>query len=85
MAADAREANGRIFNVSAGAPATVNELADAVGRILGKPVERAHAPARAGDIRASWADVTAAREAFGYEPRVDLEQGLRLTAEALLG
>ena len=84
-AADAQDANGRIFNVSAGAPATVNELADAIGRILGKGVERRHVAARAGDIRASWADVTAARESLGYEPRVDLEQGLRLTAEALLG
>jgi UDP-glucose 4-epimerase len=84
-AADANDANGRIFNVSAGKPATVNELAETIGRILGKPVEREHVPGRAGDIRASWADVRAAREAFGYEPGVDLEQGLRLTAEALLG
>ncbi len=56
-AADAPTANGRIFNVSAGAPATVNEVADAIGRILGKPVERRHGPPRVGDIRASWADV----------------------------
>ena len=40
---------------------------------------------RAGDIRDSWADVTAAKEAFGWEPTVGLEEGLRLTAESLLG
>jgi UDP-glucose 4-epimerase len=84
-AADAAPANGRIFNVSAGAPATVNEVADVIGRILGKPVERRHGPPRVGDIRASWADVTAARETLGWEPAVDLEEGLRRTAEALLG
>ena len=56
-AADARGANGRIFNVAAGAPATVNEVADAIGAILGKPVERRYGPPRAGDIRDSWADV----------------------------
>jgi nucleoside-diphosphate-sugar epimerase len=82
-AADTREANGRVFNVSAGAPTTVNEVADAIGRILGKPVERRHGPARVGDIRASWADVTAAREVLGWEPTVGLDEGLRLTAEAL--
>jgi UDP-glucose 4-epimerase len=82
-AADAADANGRIFNVSGGRPATVNEVADAIGRILAKPVERQFGPPRAGDIRASWADVSAARETLGWEPQVALDEGLRLTAEAL--
>jgi len=84
-AAEAGGASGRIFNVSAGSPATVNALAETIGRIVGKPVEREFAPARTGDIRDSWADVAAARDVLGYEPRVDLETGLRLTAEYLLG
>jgi UDP-glucose 4-epimerase len=82
-AADTPEANGRIFNVSAGTPATVNEVADAIERILGRHVERRHGPPRVGDIRASWADVTAARETLGWEPTVSLEAGLRLTADFL--
>ena len=82
-AADVAEANGRVFNISAGTPATVNEVADAIGRILGKPVDRRHGPARVGDIRASWANVAAARETLGWEPTIGLEDGLRLTAEAL--
>jgi UDP-glucose 4-epimerase len=84
-AAEAEGASGRIFNVSAGSPATVNQLADTIGRLVGRPVERRFAPARTGDIRDSWADIGAAREVLGYEPRVDLEEGLRLTAEHLLG
>jgi UDP-glucose 4-epimerase len=82
-AADVPGANGRIFNVSGGQPATVNAVADTIGRILGKPVERRHGPPRAGDIRASWADVGAARETLGWEPRIGLEEGLRRTAETL--
>jgi UDP-glucose 4-epimerase len=83
-AADAPGASGRIFNVAAGSPASVNELAATIGRILGKPVQREDAPPRPGDVRDSWADVRAAREALGYEPLVTLEQGLQLTADALL-
>jgi nucleoside-diphosphate-sugar epimerase len=81
-AANAAGANGRIFNVAAGQPASVDELADSVGRILGKPVEKTYAPPRPGDVRDSWADVTAAMDALGYELSVPLEEGLRRTADA---
>ena len=84
-AAEASGASGRIFNISAGSPATVNSLADTVARIVGKPVERRFTAARTGDIRDSWADIGAARKTLGYEPRIDFEAGLRLTAEYLLG
>jgi UDP-glucose 4-epimerase len=83
-AADAADASGRVFNVAGGQPASVIDLAELIGTILGKPVERNHTPSRSGDIRDSWADLTAAREVLGYEPRVGLEDGLRLTVEALL-
>jgi len=83
-AAEVPEANGRMFNVSAGRPATVNELADALGRIMQRDVERRFAPPRAGDIRDSWAEISAARDVLGYEPRVELEEGLRRTVDALV-
>ena len=82
-AANADGASGRIFNVAAGTPASVNTVAETIGRIVGKPVERRFAPERPGDIRDSWADVTAARDVLGYVPSVDLEDGLRLTIEHL--
>ena len=84
-AAEAEGANGRIFNIAAGAPHSVDDLLETIGRLLGKQVERREAPPRAGDIRDSFADVSAAREILGWEPRVGFEEGLRLTADALLG
>ena len=83
LAADAEGASGRIFNVSAGMPATVNELADTIGALLGKPVERQYLPARPGDLRDSWADVSEARRVLGFEPAVSLDDGLRRTIESL--
>ena len=79
-AAEAPGANGRIFNVAAGAPHSVNDLLDTIGGLLDKPVERRNAEPRAGDIRDSFADVSAARETLGWEPHVGFEEGLRLTA-----
>lgn len=83
-AADAAGASGRVFNVGAAAPASVNQLAETIGTILGKPVEKRFEAPRAGDIRDSWADITAARETLGYRPQIDLASGLELTAEAIL-
>ena len=83
-AAEVPAANGRMFNVSAGRPATINELSDTLGRIMQRDVEKRFAPDRPGDIRNSWADISAAREVLGYEPRVELEEGLRRTIDALV-
>ncbi len=85
LAADADGANGRIFNISGGTPTSVNELAEAIGRLLEKPVERRYLPARPGDLRNSWADVSEAKSLLGFEPRIELEEGLRRTADSLLG
>ena len=84
-AAEAERANGRIFNVAAGSPRSVNQLAETVAGLLGKPVERRYGDPRPGDLRDSYADIGAAREVLGWEPEVAFEDGLRRTAEALLG
>jgi UDP-glucose 4-epimerase len=84
LAGDAEGVSGRIFNVSAGVPVTVNELAETIGRLLDKPVERQYLPARPGDLRNSWADPSESRRVLGYEPSVSLEEGLRRTAAYLL-
>jgi UDP-glucose 4-epimerase len=83
-AAEAAGASGRIFNVAASAPVTVNAVAAAIGEVLGKDVAKTYEPPRVGDIRDSWADVSAAREVLGWEPTVGLEEGLRRTVETLV-
>jgi nucleoside-diphosphate-sugar epimerase len=84
LAGEAEGANGELFNVAAGSPASVNVIADTIGAILGKPVERRHLPVRAGDIRDSWADLTKSQRVLGYAPETSLEDGLRRTVEYLL-
>ena len=84
LAADAPDAAGLVLNIATGRQASVNELADAIGAVLGKPVEKEYQPLRTGDVRDSWADISAARQVLGYETRVGLEEGLDLVADAFV-
>ena len=81
LAADAERAPGAVINVATGRRTSLNELWQAIRGITGVRAEAHHAPSRPGDVRASVADVSRARELLGFEPAVDLHEGLRRTAE----
>jgi len=73
---------GEVYNVAAGGTISISELALTVARLLGKPdLAPEYAEPRKGDIRASYADVSKAREELGYRPRFSLAQGLAETIE----
>ena len=84
LAADAG-GKGEIVNVATGGSTTVNQLADAIGAMLDKQVEKRYEPTREADVHASWADVGLAEELFGYRTRIGLDEGLRRTADSLVG
>ena len=44
LAADSVDAAGRVLNVATGGSETVNALADTIGRLLDRPVEKVHGP-----------------------------------------
>jgi UDP-glucose 4-epimerase len=83
LAAEAREpAWGRAFNIGRGERRTVNELLGAIRKLVpGEHPAPVQAPPRPGEVRDSWSDIAAAREALGYEPVVAFEEGLRRTIE----
>jgi UDP-glucose 4-epimerase len=84
LAAHASDAAGRVLNVATGGSETVNDLADIIGRLLGKHVTRVHGLERPGDVRQSRADIAAAAETIGYRPVVSFDEGLQRTIEAML-
>jgi nucleoside-diphosphate-sugar epimerase len=72
---------GRVFNVACGSHITLNEVYHTLAELTGYSQQPQYTEARAGDIRMSLADVSAAREAFGYEPLVTVRDGLAHTVE----
>ncbi len=79
MAAPAEKVAGRVFNVACGERHTLNETYRILAQLLGFDGLPIYGPVRAGDVRDSLADITAAQEAFGYKPLVGFEEGLRRT------
>lgn len=68
---------GRTFNIATGVPTTINKLAQLLTQIVGaEGVRPRYRDARQGDVRYSYADVSEAREALGYELKVSLKGGL---------
>lgn len=72
------------INVARGCGVTVLELIDRLADILGVEYQVAHEAPRPGDVRASVADVSLARRVLGWEPSVDLTEGLRVTVAWLI-
>ncbi len=70
---------GQIFNIGSGIATTVKALAQLIGDELAsaRDIRPQHAPARAGEVRHSVANIAHARACLGYEPRVTLTEGVR--------
>jgi len=87
LALEAEEAPGKIFNVGSGTSRSILEVANLLCSILGKSGIEPEIPGRyrVGDIRNCFADISQARSILGYEPEVDLKQGLCDLGEWLPG
>ena len=65
-----------ILNLGAGRQVSVLEVVKRLEEALGVSARIDWLPRQTGDVSRTWADVTAAREALGYAPRVGFEEGI---------
>jgi UDP-glucose 4-epimerase len=80
-AASAPGVSGRVFNGGDGNRCMLNQVWETLQKIEGVAIPAIYGPPRAGDVRHSQADTTAAVRDLGHAPRFSLEQGLRRTLE----
>jgi dTDP-L-rhamnose 4-epimerase len=81
------ESAGEVFNVGSGRSYTIREIAQRIARVVGKEYLEPEITGkyRVGDIRHCFADISRARSVLGYEPQVELEDGLEELASWLEG
>ena len=75
---------GEAFNVGTGRPTSLNQLFSLMAELAGKPEmtpTRAHS--RPGDIQQSYANMSRTKHVLGFDPSVELRQGLKMLIESL--
>jgi UDP-glucose 4-epimerase len=72
-------AKGTVAHLGSGVETTVLDVAHEVARRFGGDIAVEHHPERVGDVLHSNADISYARERFGFAPKVALSEGLDRT------
>jgi UDP-glucose 4-epimerase len=69
------------FNIATGIERNVLDLAESVGRVIGRKPEITFAPPRAGELLRSSLDASKATRVFGWKPQHAFDDGLRELAD----
>jgi len=70
-----------VANLGSDQPVSVKAVIAALERILERPAKIEREPAHPADVRATWANITRARDLLGWRPTIQLEGGLRRTVD----
>jgi len=73
--------DGGTFHISTGIPVTVNDIFRKLAILTEYRLEPRFGPSRKGDVYRIALDNTRAKMQLGWEPRIQLEEGLRLTVD----
>jgi UDP-glucose 4-epimerase len=80
MQADNTETPGEVFQIASGCETSIRALLDAMKKAVpALDFDVRYEPARAGEIRRNYASIEKARRMLGYDPKTQLEEGLRNT------
>lgn len=75
---------GEAFNIGTGVATTINHLYSLLAGMYGKTeIAPVHADTRPGDIRESYANIGRARNILGFEPKIELSEGLHALISSL--
>jgi UDP-glucuronate 4-epimerase len=74
-----------IINLGRSQPVVLMDMINGLEQALGKKAKLIHKPFQIGDVPYTYASITKARQAFGYEPSTDFNQGLKQFVTWYLG
>ncbi len=69
-----------IINLGGGKnPVSINEIIDILERLIGKKAKREYLNFHKADVKVTWAEIKKAKEILGWEPEINIEEGLKRT------
>lgn len=71
------EKGPRVFNIGSGVGYSLNQIVDTIRNVVDVEVKVNHTPARQVDVKSNVLDIELARKLLKWEPKVDLETGIR--------
>jgi UDP-glucose 4-epimerase len=80
-AARAPDVSGKLYNGGNGGRITLNQAWALLQELEGVEIPARYGPPRAGDVRDSQADTTAAMRDLGHAPKFSFEEGMRRTLD----
>ena len=72
---------GGAYNIGGGGNVTLNDVFDMLEHAVGEPPKLKYIEKQKGDVLHTYADISRARDALGFDPKFSLEQGLALEVE----
>jgi UDP-glucuronate 4-epimerase len=72
---------GNTYNIGGGSNISLRAALDDIQQLAGKPLDVRYIERQEGDVRATGADITRAREELGYDPQSTFESALRAEFE----
>ena len=78
---DNPQAVNQVYNVAYGASTSLNQLFDLIKTNLGSPLKPDYKAERKGDIKNSLANINKSKQLLGYQPLIDLNEGIKLTID----
>jgi len=70
-----------IINLGGNRPYQLNEVIRIIEELLGKKAKVIYKPFHKADLKATWADITKAKQLLEWEPKISLYEGLKRTVE----
>ncbi|PMP66518.1 MAG: nucleotide sugar epimerase [Thermodesulfobacterium geofontis] len=71
-----------IINLGGGKnPISINQIIEILEKLMGKKAKREYLDFHKADVKITWADIEKAKRLLGWEPKINIEEGLKRTIE----
>jgi UDP-glucuronate 4-epimerase len=67
----------KIYNIGNSSPVKLTRFIESLEKSLGKSAEKLMMPMQPGDVEKTWADVSALKKDYGYNPDTPVEEGIQ--------